>query len=234
MKQKSLSKFSLSRPVRWTELLEYKQYAKLGGVDTSQTYLLFQTLLILFWPHSCMIWTKLTRTDAVFSRAACMVLLCAGKWIFRCLRKFQEKSQKIHAPKGPLCQKWGQRAARGPQAPCWRGPTPGRAGGAAWGAPTSSGALLGLLFILPSRKPWFQNPFLQKQFRSPPPSPPSFGGPEFLCRHPAGTGKCPRIHLHRRCFLPPWCGSSSSSGLRFLPVAMWSILSPMMWSSLWS
>ena len=31
-----------------TELLEDKQYAKLGGVDTFETYLLFQTLLLLF------------------------------------------------------------------------------------------------------------------------------------------------------------------------------------------
>ena len=77
VKQKSLSKFSLSRPVRWTELLEDKQHAKLGGVDRSQTYLLFQTLLLLFWLHSCIIWTKLTRTDAVFSRVVCMVFLCA-------------------------------------------------------------------------------------------------------------------------------------------------------------
>ena len=146
MKQKSLSKFSLSRPVRWTELLEDKQYAKLGGVDTSQTYLLFQTLLILFWPHSCMIWTKLTRTDAVFSRAACMVLLCAGKRIFKYLRKIHEKSQKIHAPEGTRSQKRGQRGARGPQAPWWRGPPPGRAGGVAWVGPTSPGALLWLVF----------------------------------------------------------------------------------------
>ena len=51
--------------------------AKLGGVDTSQTYILFQTLLLLFWLHSCTIWTKLTRTDAVFSRAVSAVfLLC--------------------------------------------------------------------------------------------------------------------------------------------------------------
>ena len=107
MKQKILRKFSLSCSFRWTELLEDKQYAKLGGVDTSQTYRLLQTLLLLFWPHSWMIWTKLTRTDVVFSRAVCMVLLCAGIWIFRCPRKFQEKSQKIHAPEGPLCQKWG-------------------------------------------------------------------------------------------------------------------------------
>ena len=51
--------------------------------DTSQTYLLFQTLLLLFWLHSCMIWTKLTRTDVVFSRAASAILYCAGLWIFR-------------------------------------------------------------------------------------------------------------------------------------------------------
>src|SRR3954467_10941118 len=56
-------------------------------LDTSQTYLLFQTLLLLFWSHSCMIWTKLTRTDVVFSRAASAVLLCAGFWIFRCVGK---------------------------------------------------------------------------------------------------------------------------------------------------
>ena len=134
MKQKSLSKFSLSRPVRWTELLEDKQYAKLGGVDTSQTYLLFQTLLILFWPHSCMIWTKLTRTDAVFSRAACMVLLCAGKRIFRYLRKIHEKSQKIHAPEGTRSQKWGQRGARGCPGALWVRPHPGpRRGSPGWG-----------------------------------------------------------------------------------------------------
>ena len=51
--------------------------------DTSQTYLLFQTLLLLFCPHSCMIWTKLTRNDAVFSRASSDVLYCAGFLIFR-------------------------------------------------------------------------------------------------------------------------------------------------------
>ena len=129
MKQKSLSKFSLSRPVRWTELLEDKQYATLGGVDTSQTYLLFQTLLVLFWPYSCMIWTKRTRTDVVFSRAACMVLLCADLWIFRCVRKFLENSQKIHGPEASTRRKWGQRAAwRAPGALLAR-PPPSCAGG---------------------------------------------------------------------------------------------------------
>src|SRR3954470_7923084 len=52
------------------------------GTDTSQTYLLFQTLLLLFWLHSCMIWTKLTRTDAVFCRATSAIFFCAGFWIF--------------------------------------------------------------------------------------------------------------------------------------------------------
>ena len=42
--------FSLS-----TELLEDKQRFKLGGVDTSQTYLLFLTLFLLFWTLICMI-----------------------------------------------------------------------------------------------------------------------------------------------------------------------------------
>ena len=42
--------FSLS-----TELLEDKQGFKPGGVDTSPSYLLFQTLLPLFWTLTCMI-----------------------------------------------------------------------------------------------------------------------------------------------------------------------------------
>ena len=42
--------FSLS-----TELLEDKERFKLAGVDTSPSYLLFQTLLPLFWTLTCMI-----------------------------------------------------------------------------------------------------------------------------------------------------------------------------------
>ena len=55
-----------------------KQRFKLGGVDTSPTYLLFQTLLPLFWNLTCMICMKLTRTDAIFSRTA-MVLFFVQK-----------------------------------------------------------------------------------------------------------------------------------------------------------
>ena len=51
---------------------------KIGGVDTSPMYLLFLTLLPLFWTLTCMIWMKLTRTDAVFSRTA-MVLFILQK-----------------------------------------------------------------------------------------------------------------------------------------------------------
>src|ERR1041385_3855391 len=104
----------------------------MGVGDTSQTYLLFQTLLLLFCPHSCMIWTKLTRTNAVFSRATCMVYLCAGKWIFRRPRKFPEKYQKIHAPEGARSQKWDQRGALG---------APGAPPGAARGGAAPSGRL---------------------------------------------------------------------------------------------
>src|SRR3954464_11982112 len=53
----------------------------------SRTYLLFQTLFLLFWLHSCMIWKKLTQTDAVFSRATSAVFFCAGFWIFRYAEK---------------------------------------------------------------------------------------------------------------------------------------------------
>ena len=70
----SFVSFSLS-----TELLEDKQGFKLGGVDTSPSYLLFQTLLPLFWTLICMIWMELTQTDVVFSRIAMVLFLCRNK-----------------------------------------------------------------------------------------------------------------------------------------------------------
>ena len=148
------------------------------------------------------------------------------KSALKILGEIQEKSAYRELQEKP---KQGQRGARGSPG----GPTPGRPRG----APGPPSPLLVPPFGIytpripkPSRtEPFFAISSLFRRRRAS-----KIGGPEFLCRHPAGTGKCPRIHLHRRCFLPPWCGSSSSSGLRFLPVAMWSILSPMMWSSLWS
>ena len=47
--------------------------------DTSSSYLLFQTLLPLFWTLTCMIWMELTRTDAVFSRIAMVLFMCRNK-----------------------------------------------------------------------------------------------------------------------------------------------------------
>ena len=61
------------------ELLEDKQGFKLGGVDTSPTYLLLETLLPLSWTLICMIGMKLTRTDAVFSTTAMVLFLCRNK-----------------------------------------------------------------------------------------------------------------------------------------------------------
>ena len=43
--------------------------------DTSPSYLLFQTLLPLFWTLTCMISMELTRTNAVFSRIAMVLFL---------------------------------------------------------------------------------------------------------------------------------------------------------------
>src|ERR1043165_6233458 len=96
--------------------------------DMSQTYLLFQTLLLLFWRHSCMIWTKLTRTDAVFSRATSAVFFCAGFWIFRYAGKIpknyikNQRSGSFREAKGGATGQPG-----GSQEGAWRGPAPGRA-----------------------------------------------------------------------------------------------------------
>src|SRR4051812_38364193 len=95
--------------------------------DTSQMYLLFQTLLLLFWLHSCMIWTKLTRTDAVFSKAASAVLLCAGFWIFRYTRKIPKNQIKISVTEGFWRPEEGHRAARGHPGACVARLPPGRA-----------------------------------------------------------------------------------------------------------
>jgi hypothetical protein len=79
-----------------------------------------------------------------------------------------------------------------------------------------------------------------KSFTAPPPSKTNFRGQKSLFWHPAGMGNCPRSHLHRlhhhlhrRCWLPWWGGSSSPPRLRALPVAMCSSLSHgviFMWS----
>jgi hypothetical protein len=56
--------------------------------------------------------------------------------------------------------------------------------------------------------------FFQNSSAAPPPSKTNFGGQKSLFRHPAGTGKCPRSHLH-------WSPSTS-------PPSPSTLLSPMM------
>ena len=118
----------------------------------SRTYLLFQTLLLLFWPHSCMIWTKLTRTDVVFSRATSAVLFCAGFWIFRYAGKIpknyikNQRSGSFRRTKGGLGGSQGaSRRVPGAAQPLAAPP-------ALLGGSHTPGALDGPLFILPSRK----------------------------------------------------------------------------------
>src|SRR3954468_13930730 len=109
--------------------------------DTSQTYLLFQTLLLLFWIHSCMIWTKLTRTDAVFSRDASVVLYCAGFWIFRCAGKISKNQIKNQRSGRFQEAKGGPQGSQGaPRRLCGAAPLWPRHRGL-WVGPTPPGAL---------------------------------------------------------------------------------------------
>src|SRR3954467_15774010 len=92
-----------------------------------------------------------------------MVLLCAGKQIFRYLRKFHEKLQKIHAPEGTRSQKRGQRRAKGGPGALVARPSPWPRRGVAWVGPTSPGALLRLVFYLVTKKPQIRS--LSPSFR---------------------------------------------------------------------
>ena len=161
-------------------------------------YLLFQTLLLLFCLHSCMIWTKLTRTDAVFSRAASAVFFCAGFWIFRYAGKIPKnyiKNQRSgsfrEAKGGP---QGSQGAARRVPWPChlpsWVGPTP-------------PGDLLWPLFILPSRKHRNRSRFsdLRRGAAATLCSSPG----EIICRllWPPVSGNHRHRHHHRLSITPP-------------------------------
>src|SRR3954471_4489171 len=104
-----------------------------------QTYLLFQTLLLLFWLHSCMIWTKLTRTNVVLSRAASAVLYCAGFWIFRYAGKIPKNQIKNQRSGSFRETEGGPQGSQG---------APRRAGGAAYPLATPPSLLGG------SYTPW--------------------------------------------------------------------------------
>src|SRR3954454_17277817 len=59
------------------ELCELFKCAGMSMDDTSKTYLLSRTLLLLFPLYLVCFWMKLTRTNAVFSRIALVSSLCA-------------------------------------------------------------------------------------------------------------------------------------------------------------
>src|ERR1041385_7385643 len=67
----------------------------------------------MFWLHSCMIWTKLTRTDAVFSRAARVVLYRAGFWIFWYVGKIHKNQIKNQRSRSFDDAKGGPQSSQG-------------------------------------------------------------------------------------------------------------------------
>ena len=82
-------------------------------VDTSPSYLLFQTLLPLFWTLTCMIWMELTRTDSIFSRIAMVLFLCRNK--------SSRNDLKINGEYFGIYKKyWQKNQGQGPT-PCPRG-----------------------------------------------------------------------------------------------------------------
>ena len=109
--------FSLSLSVYQLNCLD-KQGFKLGGVDMSPSYLLFQTLLPLFWTLTCMICMELTQTDAVFSRIAMMLFYVQKTKVLGMTWNSTEYLTIINKKSSPKMK------TRGPT-PCPRG----------WGAP---------------------------------------------------------------------------------------------------
>jgi len=103
---------------------------KLGGVDTSPTYLVYQTLLPLFWTLTCMIWMELTQTDAVFSRITMVLFMCRNKRSRNDLKLHEATFQKIwkipakDEGQGPTTCSWGWGRAPYLMGPPVASPTP--------------------------------------------------------------------------------------------------------------
>src|ERR1041385_5738501 len=85
-------------------------------------------------------------------------------------KKKTTQTQKIHAPEGPIYQKWGQRAARGAPGALLARSHPWPRQEAAWEGRPPSGALLRLLFIPVARKPQNRSRFPNLIAEPPPPS----------------------------------------------------------------
>src|SRR3954471_9368571 len=138
--------------------------------DTSEMYLLFETLLLLFWLHSCLIWTKLTRTDTVFSRATSDVFFCAGFWIFRYTGKIHKNYIENQRSRSFDDAKGGHRAARGHPEGCMARPSPWPRHTPSWVGPTPLGALPSPYFYPPQGNSRTEVAFPIYAAEPPPPS----------------------------------------------------------------
>ena len=142
-------------------MLEDKQWDKLGGVDTSPSYLLFQTLLTLFWTLTCMIWMELTRTDAVFSTTYMELFLCRNKSSRNDLKNPRSNFLDLIKNTGEII------STRGPT-PCPRGW--GARSPASW-APWDSTDLSSTLYIHVRGEKNQREGFIMFYDMQPPPSP---------------------------------------------------------------
>src|SRR5215216_1312241 len=88
--------------------------------DTSKTYLLSRTLLLLFLLYTCVIWMQLMRTDVVFSRIALVSTFCAENQLSG---KIPENMPKIlFHPKTSGARIRDGEEPWGGHTTCWRGP----------------------------------------------------------------------------------------------------------------
>src|SRR3954462_14051977 len=111
----------------------------MSASDTSKTYLLSRTLLLLFPLYLVCFWIKLTRTNAVFSRIALVSSLCAetrlsGKYETNIYKVFLD--QKNHGARRKSAE-----GPRGAHTCARRAPTLGRAWGV-WPSRVPPGLLL--------------------------------------------------------------------------------------------
>src|SRR3954470_4555900 len=96
-----------------------------------------------------MIWTKLTQTDAIFSRSTIVVFFCADFRIFRYPGKIHKNYMKNQRSRSFDDAKGGHRAARGHPEGCMGRPSPWPRHTPSWVGPTPPGALPSPYFYPP-------------------------------------------------------------------------------------
>ena len=93
--------------------------------DTSQMYLLFQTLLLLFRLHSCMIWTKQPGLTLFSAELPVLFYFVQVSGYLGTLEKSQKNILKISVPEASARPKGATGQPGGSQEGAWRGPAPG-------------------------------------------------------------------------------------------------------------